>query len=257
MKMKVVLSLVFLSALMAVFFFVQLSRVKVLEPKEVVFESEDNLMITADLYMTNKSKAPYIILFHQAGYSRGEYNSIAPVLNKMGFNCLAIDQRAGRSARGVENSTAKQAKALKLRTYYQDALPDMEASLKYIKDELKAEKIIIWGSSYSAALVFVLGEKYPEDIKGILAFSPGEYMKIEGRKIEDYAKNIKCPVFITSTQSEEEEWKPIYEKIPSESKTYYVPSDFPGHHGSSALWEDYDKSSFYWENVEKFLNTLK
>ena len=256
MKKKVVFSLLLLAVLMAGFFFVQPSGSKVLEPKEITFESQDNLMITADLYMTSKSKAPYIILYHQAEFSRGEYISIAPELNKMGFNCLAIDQRSGKSARGVENSTAKQAKALKLRTYYADALPDMEAALKYVKNELKADDIIVWGSSYSASLVFVLGERYPEDIKGILAFSPGEYMKIEDRKIEDYAKSVKCPVFITSSQSEQEECMPIYDKIPSDSKTYYIP-DFPGLHGSKALWDTYDESSHYWENVKKFLDTLK
>lgn len=254
MKMKIILSLVLLSVLVAVFYFVKLYGNKAIEPKTITFETQDNLMISADLYMTRKQEAPYIILFHQANYSRGEYISIAPVLNKMGFNCLAVDQRSGKLVNGVRNSTAKQATALKLSTQYADALPDMEASLKYVKNELKAEKIIIWGSSYSASLVFVLGEKYPEDIKGILAFSPGEYMKVDNRMIEDYAKNNKCPVFITSAK-DETEWKSMYDKIPSDNKAYYIP-DFPGKHGSSALWDRYDKSSYYWENVKKFLDTL-
>lgn len=109
--------------------------------------------------------------------------------------------------------------------------------------------------TYSASLVFILAEKYPEYINGILSFSPGEYMRVEDRKVEDFAKNIKCPVFITSTKSEESSWKSIYEKIPSENKAYYLP-DFPGRHGSSALWDSYDKSSFYWEHVKKFLKKL-
>ncbi|HYE84612.1 MAG TPA: alpha/beta fold hydrolase [Clostridia bacterium] len=255
MNTKVIISLVLLSVLLGGFYFVQQSGIKVLEPKTVTFESLDKLTITADLYMTNKSKAPYIILFHQADYSRGEYIDIAPKLNKMGFNCLAVDQRSGKRVNGVENSTARQARVQKLKTTYKEALPDMEASLNYVKNELKAEKIIIWGSSYSSALAFVLGEKYPDDVKGILAFSPGEYMKVEDRKIEDFAKNIKCPVFITSAK-DETDWKSMYDKIPSDNKAYYIP-DFPGKHGSSALWDNYDKSSDYWDNVKKFLDTLK
>lgn len=226
-----------------------------LEPETTTFESGDGLTVTAELYMTNKKDAPYILLFHQADYSRGEYNGIAPLLNKMGFNCLAVDQRSGSNARGVVNETAKQAKKLKMKTQYADALPDLEAALEYAENELKAEKIIVWGSSYSASLVFVLAEKHPEAVDGLLAFSPGEYMKVEGRTIEDFARKVTCPVFITSA-SDETEWKTMYDKIPSENKACYIP-DFPGKHGSSALWESYDKSSSYWEPVKKFLETLK
>jgi dienelactone hydrolase len=253
-KKIIIISLLLLSIMAIGLYWLSLSRNKVIPPKTITFESRDNLLITADLYMTNNKKAPYIILFHQAGYSRGEYISIAPRLNEMGFNCLAIDQRSGRSARGILNNTAIEAKKLKLGTEYQDALPDLEASLEYVKNELKAEKIIIWGSSYSAAMVFVVGDKYQDDVNGILAFSPGEYFQIENKKIEDYAKNIKCPVFITSAR-DETGWKSMYDKIPSVNKAYYIP-DFEGQHGSSALWDNYTSNNYYWEAVNKFLETL-
>ena len=255
MKKRIAFFLAALIIFAAGFYLVRLSGNKAIEPKTITFKSQDNLTVTADLYMTKNAKAPYIILFHQAKYSRGEYVSIAPVLNKIGFNCLAVDQRSGQGVNGIVNNTAKQARELKLQTSFKNTLPDMEASLNYVKNELKAEKIILWGSSYSASLVFILAEKYPEYINGILSFSPGEYMRVEDRKVEDFAKNIKCPVFITSTKSEESSWKSIYEKIPSENKAYYLP-DFPGRHGSSALWDSYDKSSFYWEHVKKFLKKL-
>lgn len=255
MKKKIIVfSLVVLSILAGGFYFVQQSRIKVLEPETITFESQDKLLITADLYMTNRKNAPYIILFHQADYSRGEYTSIAPELNKMGFNCLAVDQRSGRTVKGVQNKTAAEAKKLKMKTKYEDALPDLEASLKYVKNELNAKEIIVWGSSYSASLVFVLGDKYQGDVNGILAFSPGEYFKIDDRTIEDYAKNIKCPVFITSAR-DEIDWKSMYDKIPSDNKAYYIP-EFEGKHGSSALWDSYSKSSDYWVPVNKFLKTL-
>ena len=40
--------------------------------EKITFLAEDGLLITADLYEINPKK-PYILLFHQAGYSRGEY----------------------------------------------------------------------------------------------------------------------------------------------------------------------------------------
>ena len=38
----------------------------------------------------------FIVMFHQAGWSRGEYREIAPKLVAKGYRVLAVDQRAGR-----------------------------------------------------------------------------------------------------------------------------------------------------------------
>ncbi len=43
------------------------------EGKTISFKSNDGVQVTADLYMAHKSDAPFIILFHKASYSRGEY----------------------------------------------------------------------------------------------------------------------------------------------------------------------------------------
>jgi len=51
----------------------------------VTFNSEDGLLMTADVYAPYKNgEAPVIVLFHQAGWSRGEYGEIAPWLNMLG-----------------------------------------------------------------------------------------------------------------------------------------------------------------------------
>ncbi len=78
--------------------------------KETIsFKTADSLEVTADLYLTNPDKAPFIILFHQANWSRGEYLEIAPKLIKMGFNCMAVDQRSGDKVNGVLNETHRRA----------------------------------------------------------------------------------------------------------------------------------------------------
>ena len=46
--------------------------------KTVIYKSHDGLLITANLYLSHKADAPFIILFHQAGWSRGEYKETAP-----------------------------------------------------------------------------------------------------------------------------------------------------------------------------------
>jgi pimeloyl-ACP methyl ester carboxylesterase len=167
---------------------------------------------------------------------------------------LALDQRSGKAAQGVENKTAQAAQKANKSTKYADAIPDLEAGLAYVKKEFKAAKIIYWGSSYSASLMFYMANKYPEDIDAVLAFSPGEYMKIDGKKIADYAKGVKCPVLITSAQKEADQWKGIYEALTAEAKYSFLPKA-EGKHGSKALWKDSEGNEEYWAVVEKFLTT--
>lgn len=215
------------------------------------FKASDGVTITADLYTTSVLDAPFIILFHQAGYSRGEYLEIAPKLNKLGFNCMAIDQRSGNEVNNVINKTHIDAEKLNKPTQYINAIPDLEAAYLYVKNKLKPAKIIIWGSSYSAALTFFMGSVYSDGIDGILAFSPGEYFKIEGRGISSFASEVKCPVFITSAKNEEKQWKAIYDSVKTDKK-YFLPAK-EGKHGSKALWSNNNDHQEYWNNVTEFL----
>ena len=74
----------------------------------VTFFSSDGLTVTADLYLKDKSY-PFIILFHQANFSRGEYQETAPKLMKLGYNCLAVDLRSGKEVNFIKNETAAKA----------------------------------------------------------------------------------------------------------------------------------------------------
>ncbi len=225
------------------------------EKKEIKFNSSDNITITGDLYLTSNLSAPFIILFHQAGYSRGEYIETAPKLNKLGFNCLAIDQRSGKGVNDIPNETNMEASKKGLSTKYPDAMPDLEAAIKYVEENYKPKKLIILGSSYSSSLSLVLAAKYPDKIDAALAFSPGEYFLFEDKKMEEYASKIKIPVFLTSAKSEEHMWKSIFEKIPEAYSTGYLP-EVEGIHGSRALWEKIEGNEGYWEAVKGFLNKL-
>ena len=76
----------------------------------VTFPSEDGLLMTADVYAPYENgEAPVVVLFHQAGWSRGEYAEIAPWLNTLGYNSMAVDQRSGETVGGVDNETARRA----------------------------------------------------------------------------------------------------------------------------------------------------
>jgi len=223
----------------------------------LVFKSSDGLLISADRYAPHTAEnTPLIVLFHQAGASRGEYNEIAPRLNKLGFNCIAVDLRSGEYSRGKDNETAIRASQQNLSTNYADALPDIIASLKYARKNYPHSKIIAWGSSYSAALVLKVAGDFPQLVDGVLAFSPGEYFHHLGKSktwIRNSAKNIKAPTFITSAKNEATDWAPLFDVIDARHKQGFIP-ETAGKHGSKALWKKQADSEAYWQAVITFLN---
>ena len=221
----------------------------------VSFPTSDGLEVSAELYIQHANTAPLIVLFHQAGWSRGEYIEIAPKLNAMGFNCIAVDQRSGKVVNNVINLTAQQATKFGRKTDYQTVLPDMVAAVAYAQEHHAKGKLIIWGSSYSAALVFNVAASLPSIVDGVLAFSPNASAQWTQDWILSSAQKLQQPVFITSAKREKDNWWPIYQAISSNNKSYFLP-ETAGNHGSRALWDRFDDSGDYWAAVKDFLNKI-
>jgi hypothetical protein len=147
------------------------------------------------------------------------------------------------------------AKAKGKGTTYIEALPDIEVALKYARKVYSEGKLIAWGSSYSAALVLKIAGDKAGILDGVVAFSPGEYFSRLGQSatwIQDSAKEIKQPVFITSAKGEKKDWSNIFDAIPAKTKTSYLPKS-DGNHGSRALWKQFSDSKGYWNALERFL----
>lgn len=220
--------------------------------EKVRFNANDDVSVTADVYnvdpVLNVSENIVIILFHQAGSSRGEYTRIAPVLSRLGYTSLAVDQRSGDKFSNVINETAAQFKKKKKFT---EAIPDMFAAIRYAREEMGAEKIVLWGSSYSASLVLAIAAEPQSKIDAVLAFSPGEYFGAE-YVITDQLSTLTIPVFITSAANKEQQlWQPLYDAIPSQNKVSFLPNG-TGRHGSGALMSLEQKQ--YWAAVKSFLD---
>jgi dienelactone hydrolase len=224
-------------------------------PRTVAFMAADSLPVTADLYAPLPPTSPFIVLFHQAGASRGEYREIAPRLVAMGFNCLAVDQRAGDSMNGEVNETARRAQAEGRQASMLAARQDLEAALRYARAQYAKGPLLAWGSSYSASLVLVVAGERKGLVDGVLAFSPGEYFPVSPggpHMVTTAARSIKVPVFITAARSEDD-WRPIYAAVAPALRRSYVP-EAEGRHGSSALWKDTPGQEGYWQAVRGFLN---
>ncbi len=238
-----------------IFFLVFLSSFFVVSMKaqdEVTFKTKDGLTVYATEYFIDKDKS-YILLFHQAGYSKGEYKEIAPKLVKLGYNCLAVDLRSGGDVNFVPNETAAEAIKLHLGTTYLDAKQDMEAAIEYAYAKSN-QPVILFGSSYSASLVLIEG-KTNEHVKAMIAFSPGEYLKPDvnvGLSVE----HLQKPIFVACSQREYVYVEEMLTGISSNYKTIFKPQDNPGTHGAKALWSSCKSSGEYWLALYLFFKNL-
>lgn len=216
----------------------------------VNFMADDGLTVSGRYYRADAPKA-LILLFHQANSSKDEYATIAPKLVDHGYSVLAIDQRSGGAMFGTNQTAARMVTP----ATYGDVLHDLDAALNW--GRTMQLPMIVWGSSYSSALVFQLAAKHPTEVSAVLAFSPGEYLG-PGDPVGAAAAKTKAPVFIavSSNPSELTAAKPIFARVASTSKSLYVPAS--GVHGSSTLITDRNPkgAEANWAKVDAFLASV-
>lgn len=221
----------------------------------VALTAADKVKVFATYYGAGDKTKPIVLLFHQAGANSAEYASIAPRLNRLGFNALAVDQRSGGSAFGHANKTVK---VLGHSKGYRAALPDFQAALDWARAH-RAARIIVCGSSYSASLVFLLATDNPGKIAALMAFSPGEYLG-GSHVVRDAAAKLKNVAVFVSSASDSGEIaaaRAIVDAVPGKTKTQFVPKHAP--HGASALRADANSAGYkeVWAAVERFLAPLR
>lgn len=229
---------------------------KVDTPVTITFPSQDGIPVTADCYMAYDKSATLILLCHRAKWSRGEYLEIAPKLNLLGFNAIAIDQRSGKTKNEIDNATEQAATATGKGTTYLDAIQDIQSAIDYVFKNYATKKIILWGSSYSSSLGFTLIKSNADKISAYLAFSPGEYFVDLGKPanwIATEAKDVKQPVLIVTRPSEQKDAQPIFDAILNKDKVLYLPT-YESKHGSQSLYEATEHNQETWSQVKKFLS---
>ncbi|WP_375396848.1 alpha/beta hydrolase [uncultured Sphingomonas sp.] len=197
----------------------------------VQFRAADGATVFAAYYPVANPKA-LILLFHQADSSKDEYAAIAPQLNREGYAALAVDQRAGGKMYGTNQTAAAVAAKGGERPDYLSALADVGGAITWAR--ARQLPIILWGSSYSASLVFMAAPQAGDQLKGVVAFSPGEYFS-DKLMVERLAAKVDVPVFVDQANDVGEiaEAKAIVKATASVDRQQYIPRS--GIHGSSTL----------------------
>ena len=231
---------------------------RAISAEPVTLIAEDGVRVAGVHTSVEKPKA-LILLFHQAESGKDEYATIAPRLATWGYASLRIDQRTGGDLFGG-NETARGLGVPKghvaTPAEYLAAKPDLEAALAWARDQKLP--VILWGSSYSASLVFLLAAEHPGAVKAVMAFSPGEYFD-DNTLVARAAAKVKAPVFVTSAQDghEIDAARDILAVVPGVQKEQFVPKQ-GGVHGSSTLLraKNKDGAEPAWAAVIAFLRKV-
>lgn len=200
---------------------------------------------------------PVIALFHQGGSSgRAEYGPIVPILRDAGYTLLLIDQRRGGTLFDGENELSPGFDAEV--TSYCDARADIEAALDFALERAPGP-VVLWGSSYSAALVIRVAADRPNDVAGVVALSPASGDSMSGCRPDDLAGGLEPPLLVGRPAAEME-----IESVAAQLARFEAAGDRtfvadPGSHGSSMLVEERVGAdvSRSWSIVLDFLASLR
>jgi|AntDeeMinimDraft_5_1070356.scaffolds.fasta_scaffold00673_5 alpha-beta hydrolase superfamily lysophospholipase len=218
--------------------------------KEVSIKASDGQKIYGTFTKPSLETDKILLLFHQAGANRHEYDPLISKFTKAGFAVLAIDQRSGGTRWDHTNKTVKKRGSS---GSYSEAYADLKGALAYA--EGKNYKIIIAvGSSYSAALAIVLASENPTKIDAVAAFSPGEYLNDKNR-VKSAAAKVQQAFYITAEPERgEKRVDEVLSKASGKNIIRYQAKN--GVHGASTLIKSRNPNG-YAQNLKRFLGFLE
>lgn len=136
--------------------------------KIVNLTTDDNIRLAATLYLPTKggeaSKHPGVVLSHQAGSDRSEWDSMAKTLAQNGFAALTYDIRGHGQSQKVDN----------MRGLFGDpnrAPKDLQAALAYLAKHKRviSDRLAVVGSSIGGNLALAASSR--EDVRTVVALS--------------------------------------------------------------------------------------
>lgn len=220
----------------------------------LTFKTSDDLEVTADFYETYAESNKYMLMFHQADYSRGEFTPIASRIIKLDINCIAVDLRYGNEVHYVNNETAMRARLNGNTISMMDCEKDILAAIEYVYTMDSTAKIFLMGSSFSASLCLKVA-KDRNDIQAVIAYSPGEFFG--DFSIAQYIQGLETPSYIACPRNEYTYVSQLAEGITSSKSVLFRPESSGGMHGARALWWNSETSEDFWLSLLFFLKDFK
>lgn len=182
---------------------------------------------------------PTVLLFHQGGSNaRGEYGPIQNWLAFEGITSIAWDTRSGGSLYGSENLTVKGLPGSEPASYC-DALPDLLAAIDEAERNGWGQNgFVLWGSSYTGALIFHAAAERPDFIRGVIAFSPASGEPLQDCLAMARAPELETEMLVFQPPDEMTRETAANQRLALEAlgASYVIVED--GIHGSSMLLDE-------------------
>jgi len=225
--------------------------------KKVSFQVSDGRVVYGELYEIGRNH-PVILLCHQSGFNKYEYIDIAPRLNALGFNCLAVDLTSGGTFQEKANETIENTTPPIDRNkmaHIEAAEDEIDAAIIYLHKKYKKE-VTFWGSSNSATLGLLAASKN-DNINAAIAFSGFDHFRENRTSLSVIIPKINKPLFMSSSKTEASIITDLLEGIRlKENQVHFIPNGI-GDHGSKALWNGRTDAEEYWIAIKSFLKTIE
>ncbi len=205
------------------------------QAETITTQAADGVTVYGETYYAELSaSAPVISLFHQAGSNgRGEYGPMTGWLNGLGYRVIAWDQRSGDGHFGGGNRTAAEASGP---DGYCDAYPDVEAGIAYAYEAAQGAPLVVWGSSYSASLVWRAAAAHPGKIDGVVAMSTATGGELDKCGAKAGLPNLVDPGLAVWPKKEEGQAKALSSLLTAKNVEVHIVEN--GVHGSSTLVDE-------------------
>ena len=156
-------------------------------PEQVHVTTRDKQTLAADLYLPRKkSRAPAVLLIHDAGGDRGQLTRIATSLQKRGFAALTIDLRGHGESKSEAYDWEQLDEGGRMRAWA-FTLRDLEAATRFLRgrDEIHTSNLSVIGVRAGAALAmrYTVGD---ENVRAVVLVDP------EGKRLGfNMAQDVK------------------------------------------------------------------
>lgn len=205
--------------------------------QKVKFEDKQKFIIHGDLYkpeatIKKASKNPVVILLPMLSKTRETYYLIIPDLVKNGYVVLAIDFKGHGNSINYSGGGQKTFENFSLQDW--GTLPDdVSAAIKYLSslNYVDINKCAIIGASIGANTAIISSAQHTENIKTVIALSPG--LDFKGLVPGLYIAKSNAKIFLIAAKDDQYSADSV-EKLFKMAKTGNRYLNFPnGGHGTA------------------------
>lgn len=170
-------------------------------PKTINFQTKDGVKIVGDFFpaegeSVSGGNKKSVLLFHILPGSRRDWDEFAQVLQKNGYDALAIDERGHGESEAWPGETGSWQEFVQ--ADYDKMIYDVEAAAQWMQNKIPGTKLALIGGSIGANLSMLYGAKTQPKV--VIALSPG--LDYKGVKTEIASRNFRQNLLLVASKDD-------------------------------------------------------